>query len=413
MNPTDPPVQRLIALDAHPDSFTAALVRGSTPAAALIDQVFDKVPLHQLERWARQQARPTDLFLLEASGNSFHLVRRLEQLGFRALVLESGRLGKLKHGHANNDRMSAVRIAKAYLSGDASRVWVPDQPTQQRRDLLHAHRKAVNDATRASNRLLSYLSDHGVRLEKKGLRPTPALGQQIENAHSWTPAELGMVRGYLQQWRAAVEMEAVWASAMAREVAQDPVLLSLTRLPGIRDKVAFALGAIIGDIHRFRSAKSLVNYVGLRPSFADSGQGEWSGGLIPSGRRDLRSLLVEAAHALARTRHPIARWGRQLAARKGKPQIVVVALARKLLVQVWHLLKGHFAPVTTIDPALSLKLGKIITNVGKEALLQLALDRRQLRAQMEQLLRTGRTYQLDPARTLRKDPGPAPAGTLA
>jgi uncharacterized protein involved in exopolysaccharide biosynthesis len=36
----------------------------------------------------------------------------------------------LKEAHANNDKISAVRIGKAYLAGTAKTVWVPDLRTQ-------------------------------------------------------------------------------------------------------------------------------------------------------------------------------------------------------------------------------------------------------------------------------------------
>ena len=169
MNENPNPVQRVIGFDAHPDSFTAALIRGPTPAAAIVEKVFNKVPMARLPSWAQKHTTEADLVLLEASGNSFQIVRRLAAIGRQALVLESCQLGKLKEAHANNDRISAVRIGKAYLAGTAKTVWVPDAQTQERRDWFHAHRKAVKRTTQMSNRVQSYLSDNGVRL-KPGTR---------------------------------------------------------------------------------------------------------------------------------------------------------------------------------------------------------------------------------------------------
>src|SRR5204863_157533 len=83
-------------------------------------------------------------------------------------------------------------------------------------------------------------------------------------------------------------------SLIAQEVLAEPVLLSLVRLCGVRDQVAFALGAIIGDIKRFANPRKLVKYVGLNPAFDDSGEQEWSGGIGGHGRRDLRSLMIKS-----------------------------------------------------------------------------------------------------------------------
>ena len=111
--------------------------------------------MDQLQSWAKKNTTPQDLFLLEASGNSFQIVRTLAALGRQALVLESCLLGKLKEGHANNDRNSAVRIAKAWLAGTARTVWVPDLKTQERRDWFHAYHKAHKRTTQLKNRLQS------------------------------------------------------------------------------------------------------------------------------------------------------------------------------------------------------------------------------------------------------------------
>src|SRR5512143_3230846 len=135
-------IERVIGLDAHPDSFTAAIVRGPTPATAVVEKIFNKVPMSQLPSWAKKHTTAQDQFVLEASGNSFQVVRVLASVERKAKVLESCQMGKLKEAHANNDKISAVRIGKAYLAGTAKEVWVPDAQTQERRDLFHAHRKA-------------------------------------------------------------------------------------------------------------------------------------------------------------------------------------------------------------------------------------------------------------------------------
>src|SRR2546425_11715675 len=136
-------VQRVIGFDSHPDTFTAALLRGPTPAAAVTEKMFNKVPLAQLQSWAKKHTSAQDLFVLEASGNSFQVVRSLAAVERQAKVLESCHLGKLKEAHANNDKISAVRIGKAYLAGTAKEVWVPDAKTQEWRGWVSAHPKGT------------------------------------------------------------------------------------------------------------------------------------------------------------------------------------------------------------------------------------------------------------------------------
>jgi len=197
---------RVIGLDAHPDTFTAALLQGQTPAQAIAEKIFNQVPMAQLSRWAIKHTTDQDLFVLEASGNSFQVVRTLAAIQRQALVLESCQMGKLKEAHANNDKISAVRIGKAYLAGTAKTVWVPDPRTQERRDWFHAHRKAVKRSTQVRNRLRSYLSDHGVRL-KQGtpLAKGNALETQLRKTQAWSPRQWQVIEGLLMELRHADE----------------------------------------------------------------------------------------------------------------------------------------------------------------------------------------------------------------
>src|SRR5512137_2808185 len=187
MNDKANSVERVIGLDAHPDSFTAAILRGPTPAAAVVEKIYNKVPLAQLTSWAQKHTTARDLIVLEASGNSFQVVRTLAAIDRQGKVLESCQMGKLKEAHANNDPISAVRIGKAYLAGTAKEVWVPDPKTQEWRDWFHAYSKATKRTTQMQARLRSYLSDNGVRL-KAGTRLTQSekVEPQIRQAREWS-----------------------------------------------------------------------------------------------------------------------------------------------------------------------------------------------------------------------------------
>jgi transposase len=391
-------VQRVIGLDSHPDSFTAAILKGATPAAALTEKVFNKVPMGQLQKWAAKHSTAQDLIVLEASGNSFQVVRTLAQIQRQALVLESWHLGKLKEAHANNDKISAVRIGKAYLAGTAKVVWVPDQKTQERRDLFHIHRKAVKRTTQLSARFRSYLSDNGVRLKKHTRLTEEGLAEkQIQAARSWSLGQWRVVEGLLLELRQADQQRRQWRSLIAQEVLCDPQLLSIVRLCGVREMVAFALGALVGDIRRFGDPKKLVKYIGLNPAFDDSGESKWSGGIGGHGRQDLRCLLVESAQAILRSsKNPLARWGKRLLARKGALNLVVCAMARKLAVAVWYLMMGRWTTLEEIDAGLKQKVSKMITQVGTAGLRQLSTTRKLFREQIFDLLKTGREYVLDP-----------------
>ena len=393
----DPPLN-VIGFDGHPDSFTAAILAGPTPAAAVTKQVFNKVPLSRLVDWTKKNVTVNDLIVMEASGNSFEITRRLRAMGRRVEVLESCHLGKLKEAHANNDKISAVRIAKAYLAGTAKKVWLPDAKTQERRDIFHMHRKVVKRCTQVINRMDSYLSDHGVRLKESLTDLDEATAwQKIRAARTWEPSQERLLTGLMLEVQAASQQRQHWQRVIATEVLADPLLLSLTRLCGVRDIVAFACGALIGDINRFARPKSLVNYIGLNPRFDDSGEGNWSGGVGGRGRRDLRALLIESAHSVLRSSSPLGAWGRRLLARKGCSNLAVAAVARKLTVAIWYLMKGKWDKVQNIDRSLLIKISKMLSKIGHEGFKEMGQTRRAVRNQVLELFKTGRTDYREPS----------------
>jgi transposase len=411
MNEESKHVERVIGFDAHPDSFTAAILRGPTPAAAVVEKTFNKGPLAQLQSWAKKHITAQDLLVLEASGNSFQVVRTLAAIERKAKVLESCQMGKLKEAHANNDKISAVRIGKAYLAGTAKEVWVPDLKTQEWRDWFHAYSKATKRTTQMQARLRSYLSDNGVRL-KQGTRLTKTgeVEPQIRQAREWSSRQWQVIEILLAELRHADQQRQHWRRLIAQEVLAEPELLSIVRLCGVREIVAFALGAFIGDIKRFADPKKLVKYVGLNPAFDDSGESEWSGGIGGHGHKLLRSLLIEGAQAILRCgTSPLARWGKKLLASKGSVNLAVAAIARKLTVAVWYLMMGRWTALEEIDARLLGKVSKMIGSVGQQGLQSLGKTRKTYREEIYQRLKTGREYVLDPNKKMASHSAARPA----
>ena len=411
MNDESKLVERVIGFDAHPDSFTAAILRGPTPAAAVVEKTFHKVPMSQLQSWAKKHTTAQELIVLEASGNSFQVVRSLAALARPAKVLESCQMGKLKEAHANNDKISAVRIGKAYLAGTAKEVWVPDPKTQEWRDWFHAYTKATKRTTQMQARLRSYLSDNGVRL-KKGtpLAKDPQIEPKLRAARDWSSRQWQVIEIYLAELRHADQQRRHWRSLIAQEVLAEPELLSIVRLCGVREIVAFALGAFVGDIQRFAHPKKLVKYVGLNPAFDDTGETEWSGGIGGHGHKLLRCLLIEGAQAILRCgKSPLARWGKKLLASKGSVNLAVAAIARKLTVAVWYLMMGRWTALEELEARLLGKVSKMITSVGQQGLQSLGKTRKAYREEICQRLKTGRQYVLDPNKQFVPRPAASPA----
>jgi transposase len=363
---------RVIGLDSHPDVFTAAALSGTDAAAAQVEQVWDRWAMERLEVWARQLC-PGDVVALEASGNSFAVAERLSACGVAVIILESQRAGQIRKSYCANDRVDAVKLGRIYLSGLAQIVWQPDARTRERREVLHCYRKAVTGSTRARNRLKGFLSDHGVRL-KKGTRLTQSSAEQtIKASRAWSDQQCFLLDDMLLELAQAEERRRRLDALMAREVAADPVLLRLTRLIGVRHIIAYAVGAVVGDITRFANPKKLVAYLGLAPRVETSGNDtRGAQGLVSFGRGDLRALLVQSAqNALQQRKSPLHTWGWKLCLRKGHKNVAVAAIARKLTVSIWYCMRGLIVPPATIDQTLLIKMGKMATAIGRKTILQL------------------------------------------
>lgn len=363
---------RIIGLDLHPDLFSAAALSGRDAATAQVVQQWDRLATARLETWAKTLGAG-DLVVLEASGNSFESCERLKRCGVATLVLESQRAGQIRKTYCANDRTDAGKLARIYLSGLAQPVWQPDATTRERREVLQAYRKAVTTATRTRNRLKSFLSDHGVRL-KPGVRLVEASGQKtVRRCREWTALQGVLIEQMLEELQLADARRRQLSAVMAQEVAADPKLLRLVRLMGIRHLIAFAIAAVVGDITRFANPKKLVAYLGLAPTVDQSGNGARAQqGLVSFGRGDLRALLTQSAqNALNQRSSPLHTWGWKLCLRKSHKNVAIAAIARKLTVSIWYMLRGLFAPLKQLDPGLSVKLAKIATTIGLKKIHQL------------------------------------------
>jgi len=364
--PPPPSKGKIIGLDCHPDTFTAAVFVGQTPHDARKIGSRETLSLEALVKWAAAELTPQDIILMEAGSNSFELCKRLGNLGLKACVLESCHVEKHARTYADNDKMAAARIALVYLAGNAPCVWVPDEQSRERRELLHAYRKSVDDHTAATNSIKSYLNGRGLRLGKHSLNEKTTSQWILEQA-GWSVLQKNILAEHLANITESKERRKRLYRLIAAEMAADPKMMRCMKVLGVGIVSAFALMAVIGDIGRFHSPEKLVAYIGLNPGQRQSGKGkDIRLGVGRRGRGDIRNLLIQGAHAIMRSGRntPLGQWGWKLFARKGNRNVAVAAIARKLLVQVWHLLHGNPPLALESDTSFRIKLQKLAVALG-------------------------------------------------
>ena len=127
------------------------------------------------------------------------------------------------------------------------------------------------------------------------------------------------------------------------------------QLPGIGAINAMIVLSAIGDISRFPTAKHLVGYSGLGISIHASGQTQHTGGITKQGRREIRTTLVEAAW-VAVAHHPHWKAVFERLCTRMKKRKAIVAVARKLLIVIWHGLAEQVADRSAEVEAVARKL---------------------------------------------------------
>jgi transposase len=112
----------------------------------------------------------------------------------------------------------------------------------------------------------------------------------------------------------------------------------LDTIPGVARRTAEMIVAEIGtDMTRFPSADHLASWAGVAPGNHESA-GKRASGQTRKGNRFLRTTLVQAAHAAARTKGTyLSAQYRRLAARRGKKR-AILAVVHSILVMAYYMI---------------------------------------------------------------------------
>ena len=114
----------------------------------------------------------------------------------------------------------------------------------------------------------------------------------------------------------------------------------LMTIPGVKERAATSLIAEIGvDMTKFQTAAHLASWSGMKPR-NDVSNGKYKSRRITHGNVYLRKTIIECAWAASRTKDCFfSRFSyHQTVVRKKNKMKVLVAVARKLLIAVWHVL---------------------------------------------------------------------------
>lgn len=290
-----------------------------------------------LEAFARDLTHD-DHVVAEATGNAAAVVEVVSPHVGRVVAANPRQVRLIAHAKIKTDVIDATVLAKLYASNFLPEVWMPDARTQALRRQAARRNQIVRQRVRLRTIAQSILHAHLVpqcpHADLFGVR-----GRAWLLAQQLPPDERDAVERHLREYdRLGEDLRAV-ERELARDALAAPDVKRLMTIPGIDMVVATGLVAAIGPITRFDGPDRLVSYIGLNPGVRRSGEGRAQHGRIAKqGRSHARTMLVEAAWQAVRGPGPLRAFYQRVAGRRGN-HVAAVAVARKLAVIIWHMLR--------------------------------------------------------------------------
>jgi transposase len=348
-------------LDLHKKEVEAALVdedgqilhRSRFPATREALEAFAKVHLSAVATVAA----------VEATTNTWPVAAILQPLVHRVVVSNPLRTKAIASAKIKTDKVDALALAQLVRTGYLPEVWIPGDETRLMRQRSTERAMLSADRTRIKNRIHSVLHERLIEAPAGDLFSTGNLRwlKQLP----LDPFGRDCLDRHLRQLEGVErELDALTAQ-IAVHAHQTPAVKLLMTLPGVDFTVAETILAALGDLSRFPTPDKAASYLGLVPSTRQSGDRCYHGPITKQGARHARWLLVQAAQHAALHPGPLGAFFRRIAKKKNR-NVAVVAVAHKLVVLAWHMLKNN-EPYRYAQPlTLQAKLSRLRIQATKE-----------------------------------------------
>jgi len=279
---------------------------------------------------------------IEAGNQTAWVYEVLVAMGAKVTVVNPNKVKLIAESRRKTDKVDA-RILCELLRIDAlpCPVHMPGRQTRALRGLLVARRQLVAARTKLCNVVRGMLRQEGIRLPAGALSSLVGWERLFVNSFSCEHV-MTVVRAYYQSFKALTQSIHELDRKLAERERKSPEAKRLQTMPRVGRIASLTFLAAVDDVHRFPSSRKLVGYSGLAPIVRQSSERTEYGSISREGRRELRAVWVQIAHLVAIDRHRdtqrLRSWFSRVARRRGK-KTAVVALARRLLVIAYHLLR--------------------------------------------------------------------------
>ena len=301
----------------------------------------------------------------EAGRDGFWPHRFLERQGIENIVIDAASMKVSRQGRrAKNDRIDVKLLLNELIRfhrGDED-VWrVVRVPSEEAEDDRRPHReleRLKKERTQHRNRVRSLLAIHGVQitgdlmkllrdLDRVKIWNGQALPENIKAEIKREHRRLELVEADMadiqKYQRASVKRP---ASAKLEKVAK------LQTLRGVGLDSAWLIVMELLGWRTFSNRREVGASVGLVGTPYDSGEMDREQGISKAGNRRVRTRLIELSWLWLRYQpnSDLTKWFRKRYAESGKrsKRIGIVAVARRLLIQLWHFVEHDVKPKDAI-----------------------------------------------------------------
>jgi len=335
------PTTAIVALDLGKYKSVACLYDGDPATARFLSLTTSRAELVRL-----LGQHPGAVVVIEACALAGWVHDLCAELGLPCVVANTAaEAWKFKHTKRKTDRDDALRLAQLFALGQLPAVVIPDQQTRQWRALIAYRQTLVGRRVSLQNRIRALLVGQGLPAprgaaawSRTGLE---GIGQHARPLADCAADELwrGLLLLALTELRQVRDLLDQAEERLDQLARPDAGVQTLQTIPGVGPRTAEAVVAYLGDPGRFETGKQVSAYGGLVPRQYQSGETDRRGRITRCGPALLRKLLVECAWVMLRY-NPWARAVyRRLSHGKARKKQAIVALARKLLVRCWAMLR--------------------------------------------------------------------------
>jgi transposase len=300
----------------------------------------------------------------EAGRDGFWIHRALELLGVENHVVDSAAIEVSRQSRrAKTDRLDAAKLVNQllrYLSGERRALKVVRVPTEEEEDRRHLHRElktAKGARTAVTNRIKGLLATVGVRLAE--ITELPRLLEQLrlwngKALPQWLKARVG------RDWqeREDLERRIKELEKQRRELLRRGTdsgcecARKLNQLRGMGPNASWLYALEFFAWRAFKNRRQIGGLAGLAPTPHQSGVQRREQGICKAGNRWMRSLAIEIAWGWLRYQpeSELSRWYQERYGRGSTRlrKIGIVALARKLLIELWKYLQTGTPPAGAV-----------------------------------------------------------------